>query len=54
MKEGRTETDLTVDADGRPQRRLRRLTLDKRFSRWEGIVFLLSYGLVVMEIARLV
>jgi cation:H+ antiporter len=30
------------------------LTLDKRISRWEGIVFLLSYGLFVMEIARLV
>ena len=30
------------------------LTLDKRISRWEGILFLLSYGLFVMEIARLV
>jgi cation:H+ antiporter len=30
------------------------LTLDKRISRWEGIVFLLSYGLFFMEIARLV
>lgn len=30
------------------------LTLDKRISRWEGIVFLLSYGLFIMEIARLV
>jgi len=29
------------------------LTLDKRVSRWEGILFLLAYGLFVMEIARL-
>jgi cation:H+ antiporter len=30
------------------------LTLDKRVSRWEGILFLLLYGLFIMEIARLV
>ena len=30
------------------------LTLDKRVSRWEGLVFLLLYGLFIMEIARLV
>ena len=30
------------------------LTQDKRISRWEGMVFLLSYGLFIMEIARLV
>ncbi|HJS59042.1 MAG TPA: sodium:calcium antiporter [Vicinamibacteria bacterium] len=30
------------------------LTLDKRISRWEGSVFLLAYGLFIMEIARLV
>jgi cation:H+ antiporter len=30
------------------------LTLDKRVSRWEGIVFLLVYGLFMMEVARLV
>ena len=29
------------------------LTLDKRVSRWEGLVFLLLYGLFIMEIARL-
>jgi cation:H+ antiporter len=29
------------------------LTLDKRISRWEGAIFLLSYGLFIMEIARL-
>jgi cation:H+ antiporter len=30
------------------------LTLDKRISRWEGMLFILAYGLFVMEIARLV
>jgi cation:H+ antiporter len=30
------------------------LTLDKRVSRWEGLLFMLAYGLFVMEIARLV
>jgi cation:H+ antiporter len=30
------------------------LTLDKRISRWEGIVFLLLYALFIMEVARLV
>lgn len=30
------------------------LTLDKRVSRWEGMVFLLLYGLFIMEVARLV
>jgi cation:H+ antiporter len=29
------------------------LTLDKRISRWEGILFILAYGLFIMEIARL-
>ncbi|HUG52806.1 MAG TPA: sodium:calcium antiporter, partial [Vicinamibacteria bacterium] len=29
------------------------LALDKRISRWEGLLFLLSYGLFIMEIARL-
>ena len=29
------------------------LTLDKRVSRWEGILFILLYGLFVMEVARL-
>jgi cation:H+ antiporter len=29
------------------------LTLDKRVSRWEGILFVLLYGLFVMEVARL-
>jgi cation:H+ antiporter len=30
------------------------LTLDKRISRWEGLLFMLAYGLFIMEIARLV
>jgi cation:H+ antiporter len=30
------------------------LTLDKRVSRWEGLLFLLLYGLFIMEVARLV
>ena len=30
------------------------LTLDKRVSRWEGFLFMLAYGLFIMEIARLV
>jgi cation:H+ antiporter len=30
------------------------ITLDKRVSRWEGIVLLLVYGLFMMEVARLV
>jgi cation:H+ antiporter len=30
------------------------LTLDKRVSRWEGMLFLLLYGLFIMEVARLV
>lgn len=30
------------------------LTLDKRVSRWEGLLFLLVYGLFVLEVARLV
>jgi cation:H+ antiporter len=30
------------------------VTLDKRVSRWEGLVLLLVYGLFVMEVARLV
>jgi cation:H+ antiporter len=30
------------------------LTLDKRVSRWEGLLFLLLYGLFMMEVARLV
>jgi cation:H+ antiporter len=29
------------------------LTLDKRISRWEGLLFLIVYGLFVMEVARL-
>jgi cation:H+ antiporter len=29
------------------------LTLDKRVSRWEGLLFILAYGLFIMEIARL-
>jgi cation:H+ antiporter len=29
------------------------LTLDKRISRWEGIVFLILYALFVMEVARI-
>jgi cation:H+ antiporter len=29
------------------------LTLDKRISRWEGMLFLIVYGLFVMEVARL-
>jgi cation:H+ antiporter len=30
------------------------LTLDKRVSRWEGLLFLLLYGLFILEVARLV
>jgi cation:H+ antiporter len=30
------------------------LTLDKRVSRWEGLLFLLVYGLFILEVARLV
>jgi cation:H+ antiporter len=30
------------------------LTLDKRVSRWEGLLFLIVYGLFVLEVARLV
>jgi cation:H+ antiporter len=30
------------------------LTLDKRISRWEGLVLLLVYGLFIMEVSRLV
>jgi len=30
------------------------LTLDKRVSRWEGLLFLLVYGLFMLEVARLV
>jgi len=30
------------------------LTLDKRVSRWEGLLFLLLYGLFIGEVARLV
>jgi cation:H+ antiporter len=29
------------------------LTLDKRISRWEGMLFILAYGLFIMEVARL-
>jgi cation:H+ antiporter len=29
------------------------LTLDKRVSRWEGMIFLLPYVLFVLEISRL-
>jgi hypothetical protein len=30
------------------------LTLDRQVSRWEGMLFVLAYGLFIMELVRLV